>query len=105
MSKKNTKKLPKKIQQEITKNRKGVEKRRVKRTNILDRLERFGTKHGERFGNTLGRQTRIDNPMIMGASGLNVAGKGSKINTEKAGYNLGSQSTKMYDNWAGKKRL
>ena len=86
----------------ITKNRKGVEKRRVKRTNILDRLERFGTKHGERFGNTLGRQTRIDNPMIMGASGLNIAGKGSKINTEKAGYNLGSQSTKMYDNWAGK---
>ena len=53
----------------ITKNRKGVEKRRVKKTNILDRLERFGTKHGERFGNKLSRPTRLANPMVIGASG------------------------------------
>ena len=52
-----------------TVNRKGVEKFRTKRTNVLDRLEKFGITHGERFGNKIGRPTRLGNPMIIGASG------------------------------------
>ena len=52
-----------------TVNRKGVEKFRTKRTNVLDRLERFGATHGERFGNKIGRPTKLGNPMIVGASG------------------------------------
>ena len=52
-----------------TVNRKGVEKFRTKRTNVLDRLERFGATHGEKFSNKIGRPTKLGNPMIVGASG------------------------------------
>jgi len=63
-------------------NRKGVTKRRVKKTNILDKLERFGIKHGERFGNKLGRPTRLGNPMIVGASGK-VLGAADNVPIDK----------------------
>ena len=55
-----------------TTNRKGITKSRVKKTNILDKLERFGIKHGERFGNKIGRPTALGSPMIIGASGKGI---------------------------------
>ena len=69
-----------------TTNRKGVTKRRVKKTNILDKLERFGIKHGERFGNKLGRPTRLGNPMIVGASGK-VLGAADDVPIDKLNIN------------------
>lgn len=53
----------------IKTNKKGKVTTKTKKTNILDRMERFGAKGGERFGNKIGRPTTLGSPMIIGASG------------------------------------
>ena len=56
----------------IKTNKKGKVTTKTKKTNILDRMERFGTKGGERFGNKIGRPTTLGSPMIIGASGKGI---------------------------------
>ena len=56
----------------IKTNKKGKVTTKTKKTNILDRMERFGAKGGERFGNKIGRPTTLGSPMIIGASGKGI---------------------------------
>jgi hypothetical protein len=67
----------------IKTNRKGKVTTKTKKTNILDRMERFGAKGGERFGNKIGRPTTLGSPMIIGASGKGAITGDDIIRTNK----------------------
>ena len=56
----------------IKTNRKGKVTTKTKKTNILDRMERFGAKGGEKFNKKIGRPTTLGSPMIIGASGKGI---------------------------------